>query len=121
MDPLHDEDTQLVTTLSSLEGSTSRHIAELFSSSLEDRAAFNARSTRIREDLAALRAAMRDLAILAEEQDTCVLVDVALLHTSDRHLIMAGSSADALLSHNAGIVPSMHGLHARKLPSPSAV
>ena len=90
MDPLHDEEMQLVTALSSLEGSTSRHIAELFGSSLEDRAAFNARSNRIREDLAALRAATRDLAILAEEQDTCVLIDVAMLRTSYRALTDGG-------------------------------
>ena len=87
MDPRQDEEVQLVTTLSSLEGTTSRHITELFGSSLDDRAAFNARSTRLREDLAALRAATRDLAILAEEQDTCVSGrHYALLMLSD-HLV----------------------------------
>lgn len=96
MDPLHDEETQLMTTLSSLEGSTSRHIAELFGSSLEDRAAFNARSSRIREDLAALRAAMRDLATLAEEQDTCVLIDVAMLPTSHVQCTRWREAAQAL-------------------------
>jgi hypothetical protein len=95
MDPLHDEETQLATTLSSLEASTSRHIAELFGSSLEDRAAFNARSKRIREDLAALRAATRDLAILAEEQDTCALIDIATLLLSCVIFSMARPSADA--------------------------
>jgi hypothetical protein len=121
MDPLHDEETQLVTTLSSLEGSTSRHIAELFGSSLEDRAAFNARSNRIREDLAALRAATRDLAILAEEQDTCVLIDVAMLPTSSVRILDGAKRHRCLTVPHAGIVPPMHGVHAWKPSSPPAV
>lgn len=72
MDPLQDEEAQLAATLSALEAKASRHITDLFGSTLDDRAAFNARLNQIREDLAALRAATRDLAILAEEQDTWV-------------------------------------------------
>jgi hypothetical protein len=118
MDPLHDEETQLVTTLSSLEGSTSRHIAELFGSSLEDRAAFNARLNKIREDLAALRAATRDLAILAEEQDTCVLIDNPSIHRVSSSL---WHDPVQTRYYTACQCNACMAVHSWKLPSPSAV
>lgn len=73
METPQDEEAQLAAALVELEAKASRHITGLFASTLDDRAAFNAQLTQIREDLAALRAATRDLAILAEEQSTCVL------------------------------------------------
>ena len=71
MDAPLDEEAQLAATLAALEAKASKHITDLFGSTLDDRAAFNGQLSQIREDLAALRAAMRDLAILSEEQDTC--------------------------------------------------
>lgn len=70
MDAPQDEEAQLAATLAALEAKASRHITDLFSSTLDNRSAFNAQLTQIRDDLAALRAATRDLAILTEEQDT---------------------------------------------------
>lgn len=70
MEAPQDEEAQLAAALAELEAKASRHITGLFASTLDDRAAFNTQLTQIREDLAALRAATRDLAILAEEQDS---------------------------------------------------
>ena len=62
---------QLQAVLAAREATASQRITVLFGASLEDRAGFNAQVTAVREDLAALRAATRDLEVLTEEEDTC--------------------------------------------------
>lgn len=66
-----DEDAHLAATLAALEGGASRDIAQLATRTLDNQAAFNVQTAVIRDGLAAVRSAMRELEALTEEQDTC--------------------------------------------------
>ncbi len=67
----NDEEAHLAATLAALEGGASRDIAQLATRTLDNQAAFNVQTAVIRDGLAAVRSAMRELEALTEEQDTC--------------------------------------------------
>lgn len=73
---------QLAAALAALEAKASRDITTLFSSTLDDTASFNRQLSTIKEDMAALRSATRELQILAEEQETCAVVATTSLNVS---------------------------------------
>lgn len=81
-----DEEAQLAAMLAALESRASRDIAQLATSSLENQAAFNAQSAAIRDGLAAVRAAMRELEALTEEQDTCAHIACPILNQTPQSI-----------------------------------
>ena len=65
-----EEEAHLASTLAALQSKASRDIAQLAAGSLDDQVVFNAQLAAIRDGLAAVRGAIRELEALAEEQDT---------------------------------------------------
>ena len=90
---------QLQAVLAAREAAASQRITVLFGASLEDRAGFNAQVTAVREDLAALRAATRDLEVLTEEEDTCATLCPPRANSGCRLLCRA----EAFVRTDAGI------------------
>lgn len=65
-----DEETQLTADLEAYEAKSASNIAKVAASNLDEKAAFMACLSAAKEQLAAVRAATRDLEALAEEQNT---------------------------------------------------